>query len=212
MDKNRISTIKTIFLIAFLALVILNFTNILNNLGILLEVLSPIMMGCVIAFVLNTIVTPIEDKLLSRIDNKFINKIKRMVSIVLALLISFSLVFLIMKLIVPEVKNSLATFVVQLPDIYEIVKKEIIKIIPSAQENLSSTNLNVQEIANKGFETVSAWAGGIFSLVNSVFGVLASVVMASILAIYIVSSKETLTRQFDKLFKKFIPERIIKPM
>lgn len=212
MDKNRISTIKTIFLIAFLALVILNFTNILNNLGLLLEVLSPIMMGCVIAFVLNTIVTPIEDKLLSRIDNRFMNKIKRMLSIVLALLISFSLIFLIMKLIVPEVKNSLATFVVQLPDIYEIVKKEIIKIIPSAQENLSSTNLNVQEIANKAFETVSAWAGGIFSLVNSVFGVLASVVMASILAIYIVSSKETLTRQFDKLFKKFVPERIIKPM
>ena len=62
MDKNRISTIKTIFLIAFLALVILNFTNILNNLGLLLEVLSPIMMGCVIAFVLNTIVTTFKDR------------------------------------------------------------------------------------------------------------------------------------------------------
>lgn len=212
MNKNNISTVKTIFLIAFLTLIVLNFSSIMANIGKLIGVLSPIIMGCVIAFVLNIIVTPIETKLLSKINNKYIAKFKRGLTIVLALLVTFLLIFLIMKLIVPQVRRSLSTFVVQLPKIYDIVKDEIIKIVPSAQEKLSSSNLDIQEIAKKVFETLSLWAGGVLSLVNSVFGMIANIVMASILAIYIVSSKETLKRQFNKLFRKFLPDRITNPM
>jgi len=41
---------------------------------------------------------------------------------------------------------------------------------------------------------------------------MANIVMASILAIYIVSSKENLLRQFNKLFKKFLPTKVTNPL
>lgn len=212
MNNKKSFSFKSLSIIAILSIIVLNFTGILGHLSRLIGILSPIILGCVIAFILNIIVTSIETRILDRLNNKLIKKIKRGLSIVLAFIVVFSLFFFIMKLIIPQVSKSVSTFIGQIPAIFDIIKSEIIKFLPSAQDKLSNSNFNAQEIAKNTFETISSWAGGIFSIVNSVFGMMANIVMASILAIYIVSSKENLLRQFNKLFKKFLPVKVTNPL
>jgi len=212
MNNKKSFSFKSLVTIAILAVIVLNFTNILGHISGFIGILSPIILGCIIAFILNIIVTAIEIRFLDKFNNRIIKKTKRGLAIVLAFVVVFSLFFFIMKLIIPQVSKSISTFAGQLPAIFDIIKDEIIKILPSAHDKLSNSNFNAQEIAKNIFNTISSWAGGIFSIVNSVFGMVAYAVMASILAIYIVSSKETLLRQFNKLFKKFLPTKVTIPL
>ncbi len=55
----------------------------------------------------------------------------------------------------------------------------------------------------------TTWAGDILNIINSIFSVIANIVIALIIAIYILAGKEGLKSQFARLFATFIPQPIL---
>lgn len=213
MEKNLKSFKRQIILLVIFGLILgitLNIDFVLAKIAVLFSVMTPIVIGCLTAFILNIIVNLFEEKIFNKINNKIMEKIKRPISILLAFLSIALLTYILINIIVPQVSKSLSIFINQLPHLFDVGKKQVEEytgLYPDLQKQMQNGDFNTQEIIQKIVNTITTWAGGILSILNSIFGVITNLVIALILAIYIVNSKEKLQRQFDKLFKKLLTNK-----
>ena len=102
MNLNKENTKKIIFIIAIGIVIYLGLQNLGTLFGSfqgLIKILNPFILGACIAFVLNVGVNLIETKWLkNRKKNKIIQRIKRPLSIFLAMLILFAVIFFVIFL------------------------------------------------------------------------------------------------------------------
>ena len=92
LEKNKKTIMFLIFYTLILLFALLNIDKILALLNYLLKILSPFIIGCFIAFILNVLLNNIENKLFKKLNeknSKIWTKIKRPVSLTLSLLIVY---------------------------------------------------------------------------------------------------------------------------
>ncbi len=205
--KGNIYTI--IILIGIILAIVLNMQKFLRNINTLISVLSPLFLASFMAFILNLLVTKWESIYFPNSKNKIINKSRRGICILLSIFTVSLIIYFIASLIAPQVSKSISVFIEQFPELFDKAKESLASYstsYPGLTKKLLSNNVDGQQIIQKFIKTSTIWAGGFISILGSFFGTVTTILMASILAIYIVAGKETLMRQFDKLFKKIIPE------
>lgn len=205
--KGNIYTI--IILIGIILAIVLNMQKFLRNINTLISVLSPLFLASFMAFILNLLVTKWESIYFPNSKNKIINKSRRGICILLSIFTVSLIIYFIASLIAPQVSKSISVFIEQFPELFDKAKESLASYstsYPGLTKKLLSNNVDGQQIIQKFIKTSTVWAGGFISILGSFFGTVTTILMASILAIYIVAGKETLMRQFDKLFKKIIPE------
>ena len=115
MDKKLDATIIKYLLVIFGLLLIYNYSStIVVLMGFMLNVLRPLIIGGLIAYLLNIIVVRLERSLLRKIKatKPFI---ARVISVVSAVFIVGLVIYLIIKLIVPQVLTILTGLVQGLP-------------------------------------------------------------------------------------------------
>lgn len=178
----------------------------------LLSVLSPIIVGIIIAFIMNILVDFWEIKLLNKSKSPIVRKLKRPLSMLISIITIIIFSLIVLRIIIPQLTESIFIFSDSFPNFINTVKSSLEKYfsnIYSLSTELSKFNLDAKEILQKLFNIISSWSGGIFSILGSFFSIVTNLVMGIIIAIYIVASKETLKRQFNKLIYKFLPEKFI---
>lgn len=204
LDKNILLYITFIGLIMLIMLNLDAFLSILKN---SFGLLSPISIGCIIAFILNIVVSAFEKIYFKNTKNKWILKTKKIACLLLSLAAIAFVLNIVSKLILPQVRESISIFVDRFPHLYSIAYDQISSLgqyIPSIEKQLASSNIQPQEIIQKIVSFMSSWTGGIISVLNSFLGVVTNLVLGLIIAIYIVLGRENLKRQFNKLFTKVI--------
>ncbi|WP_373717991.1 hypothetical protein, partial [Jeotgalibaca porci] len=115
MDKKLDATIIKYLLVIFGLLLIYNYSStIVVLMGFMLNVLRPLIIGGLIAYLLNIIVVRLERSLLRKVKatKPFI---ARVISVVSAVFIVGLVIYLIIKLIVPQVLTILTGLVQGLP-------------------------------------------------------------------------------------------------
>ena len=195
--KRRIVFVSLVF--GLTALVVLNIKDIYSLLDKIFTVLNPIILGCFIAFILNIIVDNIEKRLLDKANTKLVRKLKRPISILLSLAFFLVIILLVSRIIIPQISKFIVVFTNRFPDIYNEIMKFLAgmsKEFPSLQSKLLASNLDAQAILKKLVSLSTTWAGDILNIINSVFSVIANIVIALIIAIYILAGKEGLKSQF----------------
>lgn len=208
--KRRIVFVSLVF--GLTALVVLNIKDIYSLLDKIFTVLNPIILGCFIAFILNIIVENIEKRLLDKANTKLVRKLKRPISILLSLAFFLLIILLVSRIIIPQISKFVVVFTNRFPDIYNEIMKFLAgmsKEFPSLQSKLLASNLDAQAILKKLVSLSTTWAGDILNIINSVFSVIANIVIALIIAIYILAGKEGLKGQFTRLFATFVPQPIL---
>ena len=102
--KNKLDMKIIIYLlITFFLLVIYSYSHqILNYSQHFLSVMQPIIMGALIAYLLNLIVVRLERTVLKKMQARF-SKLMRGVSILLSIIFVTAILYLIIKLIVPQI-------------------------------------------------------------------------------------------------------------
>lgn len=204
---------KLVILIGIVAAIVLNLTFVLKYLGKFMSMLSPIFIGCFMAYVLNLIVVPLEKIYFPNSKNKYINKSRRGICILLSILLIILICYIILSIIVPKFYNFIVMFAEKLPVLIDSVRDFLInhsKDIPAIDDKILNKNFDAQKIMDGLNNIFNYLKTNVISFAGSVFGVGTIVVMAIIIAIYILASKETLKRQFMKLFKRFLPEKLTK--
>ncbi len=204
-----------LFVISYIAIIIfalVNFDKIIDVLGYLIDILSPFIVGALLAFVLNVLIKFIETKIFGKIkDGKVWKKIKRPISITISLILVGLTIYFIMNLLIPQLKNSASLFIETLPG----YKEDIINIlekfdagettIEKASEYLDNFAMVITDYIkgnSKDVLTVTT------ELAASIISIISEGVISIVFAIYIIAQKETLRRQINKFMKAYLKPRV----
>lgn len=199
MDKARMKSYMLLILFtAALLAVVVNFEGALALLSVLGNELKPVIMACVIAFIINVPMTAIGKRIHGAFDGKkpLSHTLVGSISLVLTFVILALVLWLMVTMIVPQLVQSGRS-------IYELVKEKV----PEFLAYLKSLNLDTTAIEeylsqvdlNSVLEKFTSNAGNVVSLVvgtaSSTIGAVITFLIALIISFYIVLNKHTLTHQ-----------------
>lgn len=193
---------KELFLIAFgivLFVILMNFSLVLDVAGRILNIFMPVIIGFIIAFILNVPMTGVE-RLTVRITRGKITKLKsnvrRLIYLLLTLVIVAGVIAIIVVMVIPDLADSAKS-------LYFIVQDKW----PEMMELLKSYNVDV------GWITGILESFNIENFVTSTVDIASSAVsgvvefcIGMIIAMYAIMSKEDLAHHANKLLKAFLKD------
>lgn len=217
MEKKNIETKKWLILITFTLIgywIVNNFNLLGKLLGIILNILSPFILGACLAFVLNIPMSFFERKL-SKMKSKKGKKIKnkkllRMMSIIFAILVILLVLTLIITLIVPELVNigkmlidNVPYYTEKITELFEQSGKDISDI----SNMLQKASINKEEIKTQIINQISGLLTSSISIIGNIVGAVANFFIGIIFSIYILIDKEKLQKQAKKMLYAYLSEK-----
>ncbi len=201
-------------IIAVCSLIFLGVQNIGTVAGAVnrvIKLLSPFVIGCGIALVLDVPLQFFERHLFTRTRKRFLLKIKRPLSFVISILIILGIIFGVIMLVIPELVEAIKVIV-------GIVTDFVNRLLAMSEEEILELPLG-EYLLNTDWKnlltSVQNWLknqGG--ALVNTAFTTIGSVVSAVVnfgigfvFAVYILLSKDKLSHQIKRLIKAWLPQK-----
>ncbi len=212
MGNNRYGTYCVIGVIAAaVCLFVMKVDWIVRGVSLIFSAAAPLFLGCVIAYVLNILLKRLEKFYFPHTNRAPIIKSRRPVCILLSFVGLFLILVFIVNLVVPELLSSIRLITDEIPLAMENMRDWAIAHsdeIPAFQDSLKRMDIDWQNVARKTVDFLVAGAGGIFnsvvSVVSRAFGAAAKVLIGTIFAIYLLSAKERLCGQADKIMRAFL--------
>lgn len=214
MDKK---IIKYIILIAVLVLAVLRFDTLLGFVGKLWSIATPLVLGAVMAYVLNIIMKKLEQFFFPKSKQKFVTAIRRPVCIVLSILLIVLVVFLIIRLVVPELVETIRLIGQWIPIGLQKGQEFLLENsdqIPELKKWIAGLEFNWESTVQKVIQYLTTGVGGLLgstlTLVGTIGGGLTNFVIGLIFAIYILASKEKLQSQIARTAKAYTKPELLK--
>lgn len=205
--------IVSVFAICILLyLAVRNFSSIGEGVSWLFALVRPILIGGLLALVLNVPLKFIENKILSGAKH---TKVKRPLAITLSLLLIIGIILGIVFLVIPELIKALTILgEMAFAQIDRLSKLDMEATIfgGTTIEDFLENNVNWAELKT----SLQLWIqrtgktllNTTVSAAGSVIGAMLSFFMSLVFAIYMLSQKENLSRQFTHLFRVWLPDRV----
>lgn len=200
---------------------------IIGSVGLLFQVASPLIIGFVMAYILNITMTFYETRLLNRYVERFrfVKKFKRILSIILTLLSFVLIVALLLVMVIPQMQTAISTMGKKIPEFIEemlILLKELEQsqmyqlIGQFMEENRLHAEITMEDVGNVS-KQVLGWlqkdgVSGTVGFVNMAVGTVVNLFMSIVFAFYLLAGKEDLHRQLKRLIHRFVPSHISKKM
>lgn len=189
----------------------------LGYLGNFMGILTPVIYGFVLAFILNPMV-----KFFERVSGKVLDKkknhprINRGLAIAAAFLVLLIVVVGIVALLVPQLVTSLSDLAVNIPGYYDTAEKWVLKLLDDFHISEDQMHM-VQEYWDQIINDLVNWLKGFIPVLgNAAFGVamgIKDLFFGTFISIYMLLSKDLFARQTKKILyaisKKTIADRII---
>lgn len=218
MDKisdNRF--LKRLIMVSIAVLVVVYIGTVLNFIRNVWDVIFPFVLAMAISYILNIVMRFIEVKILGRIKTKWMDKLKRPISLFVSIIFVLAIIVLILYLVIPQMTNSLKIIVESVPKLVQDIEKwiqehprneEINKFIG---ERLNEIQQNWQSYANNIWEFIRTNIGGVlgstFDFINGVFGAIYRIFVTIIFAVYILTGKERLGKEFNSVISTYLPKK-----
>lgn len=190
-----------------------NFPTAVRVVKHILSIFLPLFLGCCIAFVLNIPMSRLE-KLFGLCKKRWIQKIKRPVSILLSIVIIVALMYLIINLVVPELIKGGKVLVDSLSTAFDKFDgwwAENNGRHPQLATFLNEQGIDINNLQSSLLSKLQSWTPKLISntvaIISSGINGVITFFMALAFALYILASKEKLTRQFSLLIEAFVSPR-----
>lgn len=172
--------------------------------------LSPFIVGAVLAFIINVPMRAIEG-LLKKIENP---RLRRLV----ALCITFVAVLLVLVgvflLLIPQMAETIQSLIPKMQNFFARVEAFLqtqLQDNPWLLDSLKLGELDWASLAEKAFQmvgnSVSTIVSGAFSAIGTAASLVMNAFIAVVFTVYCLFQKETLSRQGRKLLYAFLPEK-----
>ena len=189
--------------------------GILEFIGLLSSLITPLLLGCVIAYILNILVTQIERIPCFRKEGTIFYKIRRPVSILGSLTIVLAIAVLVILIVIPQLVQAIGVIVQEIPAVVSEITAWLSssdRDWPQLQKFLESLNVNWPQILQKAASYLTNGLSSVFSSTVYILGTISSMVVTAVVAlifsIYILSGKEKLFHQFQTLARTYLKEKI----
>ncbi len=169
----------------------------------------PLIIGCVVAYLVNILMSNYERRWKDNPKKPELNKLRRPVCMVLAFLTLVAIVALVFGLIVPQLGDCVGVIIAELPEFMENVialAEEWNLFSPEVLSSLEAIDWKTQIGNLVGFVTsgLGDVVSVVVSAVSSAFSFLVTALLSLIFAIYLLSGKEELASQADRLAKRYL--------
>ena len=177
----------------------------------ILAAASPLLLGCVMAYVLNILLTRLEKVYFPGSNNVFIQKSRRIVCLLLAFLILTVILMLVINIVVPELISSIELIIQEIPGAWEATRLWIIDNadrLPMLQETLEKADFDWSSSLKKAIDILAIGATGMFNSVvgiaTTAFGTLIRIIIGLIFAMYLLFGKERLAAQGLRIMNAYL--------
>lgn len=220
LELNKRSVKRILLIITFTVLLIWGVYN-HKQLGEILlglySLISPFVIGLCIAYIVNVLLRPVENlwmKLLNKRKGKWPEKLKRPLCLLLTILLVIGIILAIVLIIMPELRDSVASLIDMIPSYAE----EVQRWWGSLSTFLDKYSIDLPEFDFKPDKLIDILKDGgtvLFNTTASVAGSIVTAVMNFVIAfafsIYVLAQKETLKRQSMKVLTAVMkPEKLDK--
>lgn len=182
-----------------------------NLFYLLFSAALPLLIGCIIAYVVNILMSFYEKHYFTKKNTQLVNKSRRPVCMILAFATVIAVVILIIRLILPQLLSCFQLIFAELPEfltnVFSFIEEN--KLLP---ENISETlaNFDWQSKIGEILQMLTSGLGNVvdvlIKMISSVFSWIVSILLSVIFSIYLLLGKETLHRQIHKVFSRYLKE------
>lgn len=218
-NKNFKTFIKYGLCIAILLLMVIRFDKIFILVSHIWTAAFPLILGCLFAYVLNIIMRALEKHWFPTTNNMAVIRVRRGVCVFLSIFLVFGAIFLIIRIVLPELVEAFSVIANEIPVYFEKVQDWIVvngDMFPSLAEKIGGMEINWQEMFNKVFTYVtsgfSSMLNSAFTFVFQIMSSLVNVTIATIFAVYILLNKEKLQSQAKTFQSVYMKKSYVKRM
>lgn len=182
--------------------------NMFQALQTLAGAAAPLLVGCVVAYILNILMSYYELHLRQHLPARR----RRIICLLLALLTVIAIITLIIVLIIPQLTACIKLLVAELPLALKNLSTQFEAWgIISADMIESLNTIDWSNVTNQIFHTLSSGVSNVIDLAvdvaSSVAGIVVTGFLSTIFAIYLLLSKEKLQRQVKTVMAHYLPKR-----
>lgn len=199
-----------------------HFNLLLNILDTILGILSPILIGLILAFVLNLLLSPLErlwDKLFLKENSRpIVKKLRRPICLLLSFLIVLGIIFAVCFVVIPklgstvvDMVNTISAYVKTLDVRYDDLRATLEQYAITLPEIDLGKNDLLTKITDLLAKGGSALLNTTISVTTSVLSAVVNLLMGVVFSVYILAQKETLGRQIKRLLYAVFPEKRVTP-
>lgn len=213
---------KTCFRVAVTFLIVyllINYSNVFFNIiGVAIGAAAPLLLGCVIAYIANILMSFWEKILFSKAKNRFLNAIRRPIAIILTFFSIALVAFLLINMILPELIECIQVLIdtsikafqnaviwIEQNVSADIIPRESFTFIQNGQINLTEA---IQKAANVLMTGVGGAMTSIVGIFSSVFSTIVTIIVSLIFSIYLLVSKEKLGEQTNRFMDAYFSNKL----
>ena len=216
MDFNNKKHVKTFVFIIFAAILfylgVQNITIVADAAGWLFGVVSPFVLGAVIAFVVNVPMSRIEYHLFEKCGNKV--KGQRGISFIVTLALVIAVLVVVVYIVVPQLSDTIKMIAIQLPGAFEATKDWVLTKMGYWDELrmlLEKITIDWDEIIKRVSKVLQDAAGAMVDsgvgAITNIVGALVNFFIGFVFAIYILLAKEKLGGQGKQILYALLDEK-----
>lgn len=207
--------IQWLLIIAVLILAIINWSYLVSMVSMVWSVIFPLILGGMIAFVLNLLMRLIEKYLFPNTDKKWLQHTRRPLAIVLAILVIILVITGVVIIVIPQLASAVMTLIDVIPTVVANVSNWIDQqeaLIPMLDEFTSQIDINWGNIISSVVSGVNSIASGLattsVSVLTTSVSAVTNIFLGILFAIYILFSKEKLGNQVNRVMSAYLSEDI----
>lgn len=207
------SLIKVAAVIFALYLCIHYWGHAANTLKTLLGAALPLIIGAVLSYPLNILMSFYEKHLFPKTEKEALVKSRRGLALTLAILTLVGIVALIIALVVPQLTSCVKLLIAEVPDFFNMVVAKLseFEFVP---EDIIATlskidwKSRITDIVKTVYSGLGSVMDVVVTTVSSVVSGVTTAFLAIIFAIYLLLGKDKLGGQVKKVMHHFVPEKI----
>ncbi len=214
MKKIETKTFLKIATVVFVLFLLIHYwSNISGFLKTVVSATTPIIIGFVIAYVVNILMSFYERHYFPKSNKKAVKKSRRPVCLIGAVLSIMGIIVLIVALVVPQLTDCIKLLVAELPGAIEMVINKL-KQSNILSEDLFNTLSEVDWKSKIGdiIKNITSGFGNVVdvavSTFTSIFSGVSNAIIGFIFALYLLLDKNRLISQFQRVTKHYVPDRI----
>lgn len=223
MEKKELKRYGIIALmIIAVCFVVKHFSLFGKLLAVAYSAVYPLLLGAIIAYIFNIILSAFEKHYFPKTDNKAVRLTRRPVCIVLSFFCAAAIIALVLKIVIPEMINAVKLISGEIPPLFDELRGNIIKKLaeyPDIQKEAMELfnefdvkSLDWASITAKAADVIQNGVMGIITsavgIVGTVTGIVTNAVLAIIFAIYLLLRKDKLRKDVKRFQNAFINEKI----
>ena len=180
-------------------LTLMNLSSVLGWLSSAAQIISPIIIGVIIAYLVDLVVVFFENKVFKKVQRP---KLRYVLSVVVSIILVLLAISLFFWLVLPEILTSITDFISNAQNYKSIIEENLAKLDEFAAQyniNLGATNwtANIYSQTNKFIAEFTQNLSRAMDTVLSVWNILLNAFIGVILAVYFLAGKKRLFRGID---------------